>query len=240
MKHALITGSSAGIGRACAVKLALMGYHTIINYNSNKDGALETLALIESNGGKGEILKFNVSDQRETEEALDAWKKNNPGAYIEVLVNNAGIRKDNLMFWMTDEEWNSVVGTSLNGAFFVTRALIQPMMSKKFGRIINIVSLSGLQGLPGQANYSAAKAGIIGMTKALAREVARKKITVNAVAPGFISTDMTRDLNEDELKKTIPAGRFGTPEEVAELVGFLASNAASYITGEVISVSGGL
>ena len=240
MKYALITGASAGIGRACSVKLAAMGYYTLINYNSNKDGALETLALIESNGGKGEILKFNVSEQQETEDALDSWKKNNPGAYIEVLVNNAGIRKDKLMFWMTDAEWNSVIDTSLNGAFFVTRSLIQPMLSKKSGRIINIVSLSGLQGMPGQVNYSAAKAGIIGMTKALAREVARKKVTVNAVAPGFISTDMTRDLNEDELKKNIPVGRFGTPEEVAELVGFLASNAASYITGEVISVSGGL
>lgn len=240
MKYALITGGSRGIGRACAVKLASMGYYTIINYNTNREEALQTLSFVESNGGQGEILPFNVINKQQIEEALQSWKDRHPGEYIEVLVNNAGIRKDNLMFWMTDPEWESVIDTSLNGTFYVTRALLQSMLGKKFGRIINIISLSGIKGMAGQVNYSAAKAGVLGMTRALALETAKKRVTVNAVAPGFIATDMTQDLDEAGLKKTIPAGRFGKPEEVAELVGFLASESASYITGEVISISGGL
>lgn len=240
MKYALITGASKGIGRACALKLASTGCYTIINYNSDKEGALKTLEAIESSGGRGEILPFDISDKQETEKALQSWRNDHPDAYIEILVNNAGIRKDNLMFWMTDEEWHSVIDTNLNGTFYVTRQLLQYMLNKKSGRIINIISLSGIKGMPGQVNYAAAKAGMAGFTKALALETAKKKVTVNAVAPGFISTEMTKDLNEAELKKTIPAGRFGTPEEVAELVDFLASDAASYITGEIISISGGL
>lgn len=240
MKYALVTGGSRGIGRACSIELASMGYHVIVNYNSNEAEARKTLEQILSEGGTGEILKFDVANRQETESCLQVWRESHPEDYIEVLVNNAGIRRDNLMFWMTDEEWDSVLDTSLNGTFFITRFLLKYMMNKKFGRIINIVSQSGIKGMPGQTNYSAAKAGIIGLTKALALETAKKKVTVNAVAPGFISTDMTQDLNEDELKKIIPANRFGKAEEVAALVGFLASEKASYITGEVISVSGGL
>ena len=159
---------------------------------------------------------------------------------IEVLVNNAGIREDALMMWMKDEQWDRVIDTSLGGFFYVTRIVVNSMLLKKYGRIINIVSLSGLKGLPGQTNYSAAKAGVIGATKALAQEIGRRGITVNAVAPGFIKTEMTEDLNENELKSLIPLKRFGLPEEVAHAVGFLASSEAAYITAEVISVNGGL
>jgi len=171
---------------------------------------------------------------------LGKWHQENPDAYIEVLVNNAGIRKDNLMMWMENSHWQEVLDTNLGGFFYVTRFLLKNMLIRKYGRIVNVVSLSGLKGLPGQVNYSAAKAGIIGATKALAQEIGKKNVTVNAVAPGFIRTDMTRDLNENELKSLIPLNRFGTPEEVAEVVCFLASGKASYITGEVISVNGGI
>ena len=240
MKYALVTGGSRGIGRAICLKLAEMGFPVLVNYQSNVDAALKTKQLIEEKGGIAYLFPFNVTDCNEVEKTVSEWQTRHPEDYVAVLVNNAGIRKDNLMFWMTDEEWHSVLDTSLNGIFFTTRALVKYMMAKKFGRVINIVSVSGINGMAGQTNYSAAKAGVVGMTKALALETAKKKVTVNAVAPGFIVTDMTKDLNQEELKKTIPAGRFGQPEEVAELIGFLASEQASYITGQVISISGGL
>ena len=182
------------------------------------------------------------SDQmkKETEEVLKKWMDQNKDKYIEVLINNAGIRKDMLLMWMENEQWFDVLNTNLTGFFFVTRFLLKDMLINKYGRIVNIVSLSGLKGLPGQFNYSAAKGGVIAATKALAQEIGKKNVTVNAVAPGFIKTDMTKELNEKELKSLIPLNRFGEPEEVAELVGFLASEKASYITGEVISVNGGL
>ena len=189
---------------------------------------------------EGEIIRFDVADKEQIIATLGGWMEANPDKTIEVLVNNAGIRDDGLMMWMKDEQWNRVIDTSLGGFFYVTRLVVNSMLMKKKGRIINIVSLSGLKGMAGQTNYSAAKAGVIGATKALAQEIARKGITVNAVAPGFIKTDMTSDLNENELKAMIPVKRFGTPEEVASTVGFLASEGASYITGEVISVNGGL
>ena len=188
----------------------------------------------------GEIIRFDVSDKEQINSKLGGWMEANEDKVIEVLVNNAGLRDDGLMMWMKDEQWDRVVNTSLDGFFYVTRLVVNSMLMKKYGRIINIVSLSGIKGMAGQVNYSAAKAGVIGATKDLAQQIARKGITVNAVAPGFIKTDMTSDLNENELKAMIPVKRFGSPEEVAKTVGFLASQGASYITGEVISVNGGL
>lgn len=240
MKYALVTGGSRGIGKAICVKLASMGYHVIINYVSNEAKALDTLQQITDAGGEGSILRFDVADLEQTAQAIAGWREEHKGEYISVLVNNAGIRHDNLLALMETADWYSVVGTSLNGFFNVTKQLIQPMMRKKFGRIINTASISGVIGLPGQTNYSASKGGIIAATKALAKEVAPKGVTVNAIAPGFIDTDMVEGLDRDALTKTIPAGRFGRPEEVAELVAFLASENAAYITGECISITGGL
>ena len=240
MRYALVTGGSRGIGRAICLKLAEMGYYILINYQNNDTEAEKTLQLIRERNQDGELLKFDVTDATAVSSTLNRWMEEHKGSSIEVLVNNAGIRKDNLLLWMSGEEWNKVIDISLNGFFNVTQPLIKDMLVKRFGRIINIVSLSGIKGMPGQTNYSAAKGGIIAATKALAQEVAKKHVTVNAVAPGFIRTDMTGDIDENEWKKHIPSGRFGEPEEVANLVGFLASDQAAYITGEVISINGGL
>jgi 3-oxoacyl-[acyl-carrier protein] reductase len=212
----------------------------VINYQKNTAAAEETLRLVEEQGGTGELLAFDVADPEAIERALEEWENKHPDDYIHVLVNNAGIRQDNLLIFMQDDQWHNVLNTTLNGFFYITRRLLKNMLSRRSGRIINMVSLSGIKGLPGQTNYSAAKAAMIGATKALAQEVAQRKVTVNAVAPGFISTDMTKELDEETLKKMIPAGRFGKPEEVAALVAFLASEDAGYITGEVISINGGL
>ncbi len=240
MKFALVTGGSRGIGRAICIKMAEMGYNVLINYKSNETEANNTLASVKEKGVNGEIIQFDVADKTDIMSKLGGWMESNTDKVIEVLVNNAGIREDGLMMWMKDEQWDSVIKTNLDGFFYVTRLVVNSMLQKKYGRIINIVSLSGLKGLPGQTNYSAAKAGVIGATKALAQEIGRKGITVNAVAPGFIKTDMTEGLNEAELKNMVPLKRFGTPEEVAHTVGFLATEGAAYITGEVISVNGGL
>jgi 3-oxoacyl-[acyl-carrier protein] reductase len=240
MKYALVTGGSRGIGKAVCIKLAAMGYHVLINYLRNQEEAQNTLTLVQEAGSDGTLLQFDVTDSSQVEIVLTQWQEQHPENYIEVLVNNAGIRKDMLMMWMENSHWQDVLNTNLNGFFYATRFVLKSMLVKKYGRIVNVVSLSGLKGLPGQVNYSAAKAGVIGATKALAQEIGKKKVTVNAVAPGFIKTDMTKDLNEDELKNLIPLNRFGTPDEVAEAVCFLASEKASYITGEVISVNGGL
>ena len=240
VRYALVTGASRGIGRAIALKLASQGFAVIINYASNVEAAQKTLDDIVANGGRGELLPFDVSDNRSVAEALQKWASEHENQYISVIVNNAGVRKDNLMMWMPQQDWRAVLSTSLDGFFNVTQPLLKDMLVKKWGRIINVASLSGIKGMPGQANYSAAKGGLIAATKALAQEVAKKRITVNAVAPGFIKSDMTADLNEAELKKLVPVGRFGEAEEVAALVAFLASDAAAYITGEVISINGGI
>ncbi len=240
MKYALVTGGSRGIGRAVCVKLAQMGYCVIINYVSNGAEAEKTLELVRQAGQEGELLKFDVSDRESTAKAIEAWENAHPDEYIEVLVNNAGIRRDNVMMLMPEEDWNRVIDITIGGFFNVTQPLLQSMLIHKYGRIINMASVSGIKGMPGQTNYSTAKGGIIAATKALALEVARKNVTVNAVAPGFIETDMVEGLDVNTLKKTIPTGRFGKPEEVADLVGFLASPNAGYITGNVISINGGL
>ena len=240
-KYALITGGSRGIGRAICVQLAKdSDYHILINYNSNTDAANETLKQVKEEGGSGELLQFDVSDAVAVKDALDTWQKSHEDDLIEVIVNNAGITKDGLFMWMKPEDWSNVINTSLNGFFNVTNHLIQKLLVNKYGRIINIVSVSGLKGTPGQINYSAAKGGVIAATKALAQEIAKRNITVNAVAPGFINTDMTSQLDQKELKKMIPANRLGNAEEVAHLVSFLASKKASYITGEVININGGI
>ncbi len=240
MKYALITGASRGIGRAVALSLAEQ-YSIIINYHSNSECAQEVKQLIEEKGGHAELLPFDVADPKAIEAAIDSWEATHPDEFISILVNNAGIRRDNVMFMMSEDDWHSVLDTNMNGFFYITRRLLKHMMPRRHGgRIINMASLSGLKGMPGQVNYSAAKAALIGATKALAQEVASRNITVNAVAPGFIQTDMTKELPEDELKKLIPVGRFGKPEEVAAVVTFLASDAAAYVTGEVINVNGGL
>ena len=239
-KIALITGGSRGIGKAIVLQLASEGYYVLINYHSNDNAANSTLEEVEINGGKGELLRFDVSDSVSTIKTLNNWQSKNEGKIIEILINNAGIRKDNLLVWLEPDQWNDVIDTNLNSFYFITRQLLQDMLLNKFGRIVNIVSLSGQKGLAGQVNYSAAKGGVIAATKALAQEIAKKKVTVNAVAPGFIRTEMTKELDENSLKKMIPLQRFGEPKEVADLVSFLVSEKANYITGEVISINGGL
>ena len=241
MKYALVTGGSRGLGKAICVKLAQMGIPVIVNYQTNEQAAKDVCSFITKNGGKAELLPFNVGNESEVSAAIDKWESEHPDDYIAYLVNNAGIRRDNLMFMMPEHDWHDVINTSLNGFYYVTRKVLPKMMMRKHGgRIVNVASLSGIKGMPGQTNYSAAKAALIGATKALALETAARNVTVNAVAPGFVETDMTKELPQDELKKLVPMNRFGKPEEVASLVGFLCSEDCNYITGEVISINGGL
>ena len=240
MRYALVTGGSRGIGRAICVKLAEEGHYVIINYTSKQDEAENTLKLVREKGADGEIMKFDVANQTDVDAVLGVWIEKNPDKTIEILVNNAGIRKDQLLMWMSNAEWNSVMDISLGGWYNVTRLIIKGMLVKKYGRVVSVVSLSGLKGLPGQTNYSAAKAAVIGATKALSQEVGRRGVTANCVAPGFIKTDMTEGINEKDFKSLIPLNRFGTSEEVADAVIFLASEKAAYITGQVLSINGGL
>ncbi len=237
---ALVTGGSRGIGKAICIKMAAMNYYVLVNYKTNFEEAENTLSQIKINGGHGELLQFNVSDKNDIKNKLGKWIEINEDKNIEVLVNNAGIKDDVLFAWMQDEQWENVMQTNLNSFFYITRLVLKNMLEKKYGRIINIVSLSGLKGVAGQTNYAAAKAGVIAATKSLALETGRYGITVNAIAPGLIKTDMTEEVDEKKLEKIIPVKRFGTAEEVAFAVGFLASQEASYITGEVLSVTGGL
>lgn len=241
MKCALITGGSKGIGRAIGLQLAKdHGFYILVNYSSDTDAANNTLEKILSDGGSGELLKFKVQDKSEVDEVISGWQRNNPGKFIGVLVNNAGIIKDGLFMWMTEDNWDDVIAVSLKGMYNVTQQVLRQMLLHKTGRIINIASVSGMTGVSGQTNYAAAKAGLIGVTKALAHEVARMNITVNAVAPGIIKTEMTMGNGMEKYLKSIPMGRLGEPEDVAHVVSFLASEKSSYVTGEVININGGL
>ena len=241
MKYALVTGGSRGIGKAICIRLAKNGIPVLINYHSNEVAAKAVLEEIQSIGGVASILQFDVAVEQDVAAAIDKWEAEHPNDYIAYLVNNAGIRKDNLMFMMPEKDWHDVIDVTLNGFYYVTRKLLPKMMMRRHGgRIINMASLSGLKAMPGQTNYSAAKGALIGATKALAQETASRNVTVNAIAPGFIESDMTKDLPQEELKKLVPMNRFGHPEEVAALVDFLCSEEASYITGEVININGGL
>ncbi len=241
MMYALVTGGSRGIGRAVSLKLAAEGYYVIINYRSNETEAQNTLTQIKAAGGDGELLQFDVADKTQIEQTLGAWiEANKDTKPIQILVNNAGIRKDNLLMMMPETDWHQVLNTNLNSFYYITKLVLPSMLLKRYGRIVNVVSLSGIKGLPGQTNYSASKAGVIGATKALAQEVGRRGVTANCVAPGFIKTEMTEGIEESQFRNIIPMQRFGEADEVAEVVSFLASKGASYITGEVINVNGGL
>lgn len=240
-KIAVVTGASKGIGRTIAETLAENGAHVVVNYNGSEEAAMETVSAIAAKGGSAETVKFNVADYAETSDAIaEIIKKHGK---LDILVNNAGITKDGLMMRMSEDDFDAVINTNLKGAFTTCKAVSRQMMKQRSGRVINISSVSGVLGNAGQANYASAKAGMIGLTKSMARELASRGVTVNAVAPGFIETDMTKVLS-DQVKeaavKQIPLGCFGKTEDVAELVLFLASDKAKYITGQVICVDGGM
>ncbi len=234
----LVTGASKGIGRAIAVELGLPGRFVYVNYMGDKKGALETCKLIKANGGKAKEVQFDVSCAKPCEEAVGSILDNH--GPIQVLINNAGIRNDKLMAWMQEDDWKKILDTNLASFFNVSKLIVKNMITKRFGRIVNITSTSGQIGNAGQVNYSASKAGIIGATKALSKEIAKRNITVNAVSPGFIDTGMLEGVPLEEISKMIPCARLGTVEEVSSLVGFLCSDKASYITGQIIGVNGGI
>jgi len=240
MNYALVTGGSGAIGSAICAELANRNIAVLVHYNSNEAKAEKIVNEIIAQGSIAESVGFDVADNKQVKSTLSKWKENHPDDKITILVNNAGITQDNLMVFMNEPEWKKVIDTNLNGFYNVTSSLLQEMVLNKWGRIVNIVSLSGQKGLPGQTNYSASKAGIVAATKSLAQELGKKRITVNAVSPGYIVSEMTNGLDESVLKKLIPLNRFGKPEEVASIVGFLVSDGAAYITGELISVNGGL
>ncbi len=238
METALVTGASRGIGRAIATSLAASGRFVYLNYQSNHETAQQTLDQIKEQGGDGALLPFDVTDKQAAEAAIE--KIISERKKIEILVNNAGIRDDMLMVWMKEENWQRVLDTNLTGFFNVTRLVVKNMLPKRYGRIINISSTSGQAGQAGQVNYSASKAGLIGATMALAKEIAKRNITVNAVSPGFIETEMVEGLPIDQIAQSIPAGRLGQPQEVADAVLFLCSRQAAYITGQVLGINGGI
>ena len=238
-KIALVTGGSRGIGRAIAIRLALDGFLVIINYNTNRDAAEEVHHVISSKGGEGLVQGFDVASRKDVETVIKKLTKEL--GTIEVLINNSGIIRDQPLVRMRDEDWDDVIATNLTGAYNCTKAVIKTWAGKKRGsRIVNITSVVGEMGNAYQTNYSASKGGLISFTKALARELAPKNITANAVAPGFVATDQTSHLPPDQLIVQIPLGRLGQPEDVAHVVSFLVSEKASYITGQVIGVNGGM
>ncbi len=238
---AIVTGGSRGIGRAIALELARRGATVIVNYNSNADAANEVVASIQAQGGQAKAVQANVADFSQAESLIKGTVSE--FGQLDILVNNAGTTRDMLIMMMPEEDWDLVLETNLKSVFNCSKAAVKSMMRKRYGRIVNITSVAGIAGNAGQTNYSASKAGVIGFTKALAREVATRKITVNAVAPGFVPTDLT-DIVPDDIKEAslqaIPLGRWGTPEEVAYAVAFLASEEAAYITGQTLSVDGGM
>lgn len=240
MEYALVTGGSRGIGKAICLRLADMGYNIILNYTSNDVEANKTKELLVAKGVDVVLMKFDVSSTEESDAHIETWINSNKDKSISVLVNNAGIRKDNIMVFIQPEDWKRVIDITVDGFYNVTRHVVKSMLTKRKGRVVNIVSLSGLKGLPGQTSYSAAKGAVIAATKALAQEVGKRGITVNAVAPGFIKTDMTEDIKEEDYKFMIPMNRFGESEEVAGVVAFLVGKDSTYVTGQVISVNGGL
>ncbi len=236
---AIVTGASRGIGKAIAISLAKEGAEVIINFSSSAENANKVVSEINSFGGKAYCLQADISNESSVNELIQTVLAKN--STIDVLVNNAGITKDGLLMRMKTKDWQEVIDLNLSGVFYCTRAVSRQMLKQKKGRIINITSVVGLMGNPGQANYSAAKAGVVGLTQSAAKEFASRGITVNAVAPGFISTDMTKDLNSESILSAIPLGRFGNPEDVAGAVRFLAAEpSAAYITGQTIQVDGGM
>ncbi len=235
---AIVTGGSRGIGRAIAVELARDGCYVIVNYRSNDEAAAETLAMIRSAGGDGETARFDVADSASAEQAVNDIVGRFPT--IDILVNNAGITADNLFLMMSEAEWDSVIATTLKGFYNMTKPVMRRMLRNKKGSVVSIASVAGIIGNKGQANYSAAKAGLIGASRSIASEIAKKGVRVNVVAPGLIETDMIKDAPVEMIKNVIPMGRIGKPEEVAKVVRFLCSDDASYITGQVISVNGGM
>ena len=240
-KIALVTGAGRGIGRATAIKLGAAGAKVAVNYNASESAAQEVVEAITSAGGEAKAIKADVSKNDDVETMINGLVKE--WGRVDILVNNAGITRDNLMMRMSQEEWDAVMDTNLRSAYFCTRAVLRPMLRNRWGRIICLSSVVGLTGNTGQANYAAAKAGLIGFTKSIAREVGARNITANAIAPGFIQTDITAGLPEElkaNILKTIPAERYGQPEDVANAVLFLASDLAAYVTGQVLNVDGGM
>jgi len=238
-KYALVTGGSRGIGRATCLELARMGYNILINYLNNAEAAAETAREVNAIGQVAECLRFDIGSEEQVDDVLNGWIEANPDCVIEVLINNAGLRRDNLFVWINKKEWESVFHTNVDGFYHVSRRVLRPMIKQRYGRIVNVVSMAGIGGPQGQTHYAASKAAIIAATKSLSKEVGKRKVTVNSVAPGFIRTEMIADVDEETRAKGIPVKRFGEPEEVASLIGFLCSDRAGFITGETLNIDGG-